>query len=127
RDPLMLHETKIGAIYGLVSLMDNGYHGAEKVRVPALVLYGKKDQLIPPAPVRDVAQHIPSDKRFLIYAKGYHMLERDLQAENVFRDIEAWIASHDGTLSSLTLVPPAAEEVTFPPLAAPVKPSTAGE
>jgi len=116
RDPLMIRETKIGTIYGLVSLMDRGFRGADRLGVPALVLYGKKDQLVPAAPVRDVARRIPSDKRFVIYTNGYHMLERDLQAEIVWRDIETWIGNRTAPMFSVTAAaPPKAEEVTFAP------------
>lgn len=112
RDPLMITKTRIGSIYGLVSLMDRGFRGAGRLNVPALVLYGKKDQLVPAASVRNMAKRIPSQKRFVLYTNGYHMLERDLQAETVWRDIESWIGDHTAPLPSVAGLPhPVAEEV----------------
>jgi alpha-beta hydrolase superfamily lysophospholipase len=116
KDPLVIKKTTIGSIYGLVSLMDRGYRGSAEMAVPALVLYGKKDQLVPARSVRKMAARIPAEKRFVIYANGYHMLERDLQAETVWRDILAWLGDHAAPLPSLDdASAPKAEEVAFPP------------
>lgn len=115
RDPLVIRETTIGSIYGLVSLMDRGFTGSARFGEPALVLYGKKDQLVPARAVRRMWERIPSQKRFLLYANGYHMLERDLQAENVWRDILAWLGDRTGPMPSVAgASPPAAEEVALP-------------
>jgi alpha-beta hydrolase superfamily lysophospholipase len=116
RDPLVIKKTTIGTIYGLVSLMDRGYRGAGRLGAPALVLYGKKDQLVPARSVRKMAERIPAPKRFLLYANGYHMLERDLQAETVWRDILTWTLDHEAPMISVAgAPPPAAEEVALPP------------
>lgn len=116
RDPLMIRKTTIASIYGLVSLMDRGFQGAAALGEPALVLYGAKDQLVPARAVRKMAARLPAQKRFLIYANGYHMLERDLQAETVWRDLLAWLGDHGAPLPSLTSAsPPKAEEVALPP------------
>ncbi len=114
-DPLMMKDSSIGAIYGLVSLMNRGYHGAASLKVPTLVLYGKKDQLVPEAAVRDMANRIPAEKRFLIYAYGYHMLERDYQADIVLQDIETWIGNRAAPMGSVGVPAdhPWEEEVVF--------------
>jgi alpha-beta hydrolase superfamily lysophospholipase len=116
RDPLVIKKTTIGTLYGLVSLMDRGYEGASRLSTPALVLYGKKDQLVPARSVRKMAARLPGQKRFLLYANGYHMLERDLQAETVWRDILTWALDHQAPMISVAgAAPPAAEEVELPP------------
>ena len=114
-DPEVIKETKIGTLYGLVGLMDRGYAGANSLTVPTLLLYGKKDQIVPKAPVMNVATRIPGPLRMVYYNNGYHMLERDLEAPNtVWPDINAWIADHHAPLPSVAARDkPAAEEIDF--------------
>lgn len=94
-DPLVIKETRFDTIYGLQNLMDAAYEAADRFTLSTLVLYGQHDEIIPKKPVLDVYQHFPLDsdarKQLILYEDGYHMLLRDLQAENVFRDIVAWL------------------------------------
>ena len=95
RDPLVIKETRFDAVYGLQNLMDAAYEAADRYTLKTLVLYGQHDEIIPSEPVLDVFQRFPgapeSDKQLILYENGYHMLLRDLQAENVLRDIVVWI------------------------------------
>jgi len=113
RDPEVIKATKIATIYGLVGLMDRGYDGANSLSVPTLLLYGKKDQIVPKTPVMNVAERIPGPLRVLYYGNGYHMLERDLEApKTVLPDISAWIADHNAPLPSVAAGDkPAAQEI----------------
>ncbi|HXZ67878.1 MAG TPA: alpha/beta hydrolase [Alphaproteobacteria bacterium] len=117
RDPEVIKATKIATLYGLVGLMDRGYDGASSLNVPTLLLYGKKDQIVPKAPVMTVAERIPGPLRMLYYTNGYHMLERDLEAPTtVWPDIDAWIINHTAPLPSTAAhSPPIAEEVRLRP------------
>lgn len=101
RDPRVIKRTRVDAIWGLVNLMDASYAAAPRLTVPVLLLYGEKDEIVPPSPVLEVARRIPAaNRRLALYPKGYHMLLRDLQAETVWRDIAAWIAAPDAPLPS---------------------------
>lgn len=101
RDPLIIKETRIDTVYGLVTLMDRAYDAATSIHAPTLFLYGANDQLIPEAPTLRVADSIPGEKRVVRYEEGWHMLLRDLQREIVYRDVLAWIADKDSPLPSL--------------------------
>ncbi|SLN56764.1 alpha/beta hydrolase [Oceanibacterium hippocampi] len=100
RDPLIIKETRIDAVYGLVGLMDTAIDATPAVNAPSLVLYGAKDELIPFEPVQEVAAALPGDSRFVVYPDGWHMLLIDRQAKTVWADIAAWIADPDGLLPS---------------------------
>lgn len=100
RDPMIIHETRTDAVYGLVSLMEGGYRAAARVRLPVLLLYGACDEVIPEKPVREVIAALPGPTRVAIYPNGYHMLLRDLQAQTVWRDIAAWVDDSSGALPS---------------------------
>ena len=96
RDPLVIKETRVDAIYGLVNLMDLAYDAAPRLRGRALVLYGSREDIMPGSAVVATLRRLPADAarraRIALYPRGYHMLLRDLDAAAVRDDIVAWIA-----------------------------------
>jgi len=95
RDPLVIKETRIDAVYGLVNLMDEALERAARFDARALILYGQKDEIIPKEPTLRMLERRPAAardrQRVAIYKNGYHMLLRDLDARTFWRDIAAWI------------------------------------
>ncbi|MGH8552391.1 MAG: lysophospholipase, partial [Methylococcales bacterium] len=105
RDPLVIKETRVEAIYGLVNLMDEALENSPKLNRPTLFLYGEKDEVIPEAPIMKTLQALSTQDKsgpvqFAFYENGYHMLLRDLQAPVLWRDIAAWIESPKTPLPS---------------------------
>ena len=102
RDPLLIRNTRVDAIAGLVDLMDAAVAAAPSFRAPALLLYGGRDRLVPPAPTRAMLAALPERGRQRVgfYANGYHMLLRDTQGERVARDITAWVTDRAAPLPS---------------------------
>jgi len=103
RDPLVIKETRVDAIHGLVDLMDAAQADIARLPVAALVLYGEKDQVIPPDPLWEAVATLPRrdrDQRAAFYPEGWHMLLRDLQAARVIEDIAAWTADPAAPLPS---------------------------
>jgi acylglycerol lipase len=101
RDPKVLQDVRMDALYGLFDLMDTAYAAASHVRVPVLLLHGDQDALIPRGPIEDVARALPPGlKRFAVYERGWHILYRDLQAEIVHRDVAAWVKERTAPLPS---------------------------
>jgi len=102
RDPLVIKETRIDAIKGLVDLMDDAQAAAPGLHTPMLFLYGDFDELIPRDSTRHFLAALPADqpRRIAFYPKGYHMLLRDLHADVVRRDVEAWVANPEIALPS---------------------------
>jgi alpha-beta hydrolase superfamily lysophospholipase len=105
RDPLVIKQTRIDAVYGLVNLMDQAMAATPNLYGRMLVLYGDKDQLIPPGAITEMVARLPSDtdnrRRIGLYAAGYHMLLHDLQREVVWNDIGSWIIDPAAPLPSL--------------------------
>jgi len=95
KDPLVIKKTRIESLYGLSNLMDAAYNSAEQLHINSLILYGKKDEIIPKKPVIEFYKRLPSagqeQQQMILYENGYHMLLRDLQAEVVSEDIVDWI------------------------------------
>jgi alpha-beta hydrolase superfamily lysophospholipase len=104
RDPLVIKSTRIDSLYGLVGLMDAALAAAPRLTVSSLILYGERDEVVPAEPVRRFLAGLPagtaSSRRVAVYADGWHMLLRDLQAETVWNDIAAWIADRGAALPS---------------------------
>jgi acylglycerol lipase len=104
RDPLVIKATRVDTVKGLVDLMDEALDAAPRIDEPLLLLYGKRDEIIPPEPIRrmiaDLPQRGAARRRIAWYPDGYHMLLRDLDAAVVLRDVESWIADPAAPLPS---------------------------
>ncbi len=94
-DPLVIHQTRIDAIYGLVDLMDATLASAPLFDAPVLVAYGAKDEIVPQASVRRFVEALPPEpqrrRRLAWYDDGYHMLLRDLEGPVVAADVASWM------------------------------------
>ncbi|MBT4906693.1 MAG: alpha/beta hydrolase [Rhodospirillaceae bacterium] len=95
KDPLVIKNTRVDSIWGIVNLMDEALEAAAGFDAPALLLYGANDDIVPPEASRQMIANLPdapdSQRRIAIYEDGYHMLLRDLQGDVVLRDILTWI------------------------------------
>lgn len=102
RDPLVIKATRVDAIAGVAELMDLAQARASELRLPVLILYGDKDQVIPEKPVQTLLQKLFNEvaTRSVRYPDGYHMLLRDLHALIPLQDILAWIHDRQGPLPS---------------------------
>jgi acylglycerol lipase len=104
RDPLVIKETRIDTIYGLVDLMAAAYRSGPKLDAPLLYLYGDRDEVVPRAPTEQMIESLPeaarSRQRIAWYANGYHMLLRDLGGAAVVSDIASWIGARSAPLPS---------------------------
>ena len=100
RDPLVIKDTRTDTVYGLVNLMDVALEAAGALRVPALILYGEKDEVIPKGATQRMVELLDARHRFVLYPDGYHMLFRDLQGEVVWKDVWAWMLNAQASLPS---------------------------
>ena len=104
RDPMVIKETRIDAIYGLVDLMDLAQAAAPRLDAPVLVLYGAHDELVPSDALRSFVSHLPSDapnkRRLAYYPRGYHLLLRDLDGATVANDVAHWMLNRAAPLPS---------------------------
>lgn len=99
-DPLMLRDNRIDQVYGLVTLMENAHKAASSLPGNTLLLYGARDIVVPEKGVRRTSKKLPDHVRTAYYDEGYHMLMRDLQAENVWKDVLAFLESPSNEMPS---------------------------
>ena len=91
RDPLVQKETRTGALYGLVNLMDEARNTNPAHPPPILLLTGAHDQIIPKPPTDVVIAALGAKAEVKRYPNGYHMLLRDLEGESVDNDVSQWV------------------------------------
>ena len=96
RDPRYLRPPSAREILGLVRVNDMAEASAETVSLPALLLLGEKDEIVPEAVVRRVFARLTGPREVIEYPEGWHMLFRDLQAERVWRDVADWARAIPG-------------------------------
>ena len=102
RDPNSLISTRFDALYGLVDLMETASFRLGDIRATTLLLYGANDNVIRGDPMRRALERAGDRPGFRSawYPEGWHILNRDLQAEVVYRDVEAWLRDAEGPLPS---------------------------
>ena len=100
RDPNMIFGARIDTLYGIVSLMQHAEDRIGQVKIPILYLYGAHDEVIPKKAALDTVQRLPPGSRTAYYAKGWHLLNRDLQRDTALGDIAAFIRSPAAPLPS---------------------------
>ena len=110
RDPLVIKATRIDTVFGLTNLMESALQSSQQLTLPALILYGENDDIIPPKSMCEMMKGLPDPHaaqwRMVLYPDGYHMLTRDLQAAMVLQDIVAWIQDPSAPLPSVLEVDP---------------------
>jgi acylglycerol lipase len=92
-DPLVQKTNRIDSVYGVVSIMEEADARISQLpkKIPTLLLYGARDEVIPPNGVQRAARKLPAHVKTAYYANGYHMLMNDLQAKTVWADILAFV------------------------------------
>lgn len=101
-DPAVLAEVLADPLFhrvGTARLATELTEAAERVRtgipriaVPALLLHGTRDRMVPPRPTREAATRAPADLvRYVEYPDGYHALFADTTGPSVLRDVTDWL------------------------------------
>lgn len=102
RDPKMIGATRFDVVHGLVDLMESASLSLGTMKRPALLMYGAHDQLIEPEPMRLALKRTEGapNLRTAFYPDGWHLLNRDLNAETVYADALAYMGDPDADLPS---------------------------
>ncbi|MEM7056654.1 MAG: alpha/beta fold hydrolase [Pseudomonadota bacterium] len=96
RDPLYLSPPSAREMLGLVRITDRASDAAATVDLPALMLLGAQDQIVPNRIARSVFDRLNGPKQVVEYPEGWHLLFRDLQAQKVWQDVAKWSLDQPG-------------------------------
>jgi acylglycerol lipase len=96
-DPLVLRGTRVDVLWGLADLMDAVTRDAVMPGSPTLVLYGARDEIVPPRPMCAWLKTVPAadEWQVALYPSGWHLLTRDLDGARTLGDLAAWF-EHPG-------------------------------
>ena len=100
RDPLMVWGARSDTLYGMVNMMDRAAEAVADLGAGTLYLYGAHDQIIPKRAAFRAARALRPGAPTAYYAKGYHLMMRDLQGPTVWRDILSFVRDPDAPLPS---------------------------
>ncbi|MEX2523795.1 MAG: lysophospholipase [Gammaproteobacteria bacterium] len=102
--PLVIQRTRVDALHGVSKLMGSALDAAGNLQTPALILYGGKDEVIPPEAACALLEQLPDPQsvpwRFVYYPQGYHLLTRDSRAQETIMDTNTWLKSRQALLPS---------------------------
>jgi alpha-beta hydrolase superfamily lysophospholipase len=101
---MVIRETRADAVLGLVELMGKAQAAAPYLKLPSLIVYGGRDQIIPKSAMCSVIDTLPAegDWRIAYYPEGHHMITRDLAGRAIADDVIAWMADANAPLPSAT-------------------------
>lgn len=110
-DPLVLKNARTDTLYGMTDLMDLALERGADLRVPTLLLYGGRDDIIPKSAMRALLQRLgsaPRPMKLVYYPENYHMLLRDRTGPEIWADILAWMKDKENFQSARgkTVLPP---------------------
>lgn len=92
QDPMVIKETRLDAVAGLVQLMDEAVSIGPQLDLPVLVLSGEQDEIIPPTAVEAFVSGLAAAHcNYVRYQDGWHLLLRDRQRRRVWMDIMRWL------------------------------------
>ncbi len=103
RDPLIIKETRIDAMHGLTQLMGLALNASSQLPNNTLILYGEHDEVIPKRPTANMLARFKVHglgPKVAVYEQGYHMLLRDLNAQQPRGDIISWMNNPKASLPS---------------------------
>ncbi|MFH0846879.1 MAG: alpha/beta hydrolase [Chloroflexota bacterium] len=95
-DPLV-YRGRIKARLGveMLKFMQRAPGEASQISLPALIVHGTADGLADPAGSEIIYEHLGSkDKTIKLYPDFYHEVFNDLGQEQVFSELETWLARH---------------------------------
>lgn len=111
RDALVIKGAKVSTLNGLVGLMETGLQQARHLKLPALIVYGGRDQIVSRGPTCRMLRGLPADNQaqIAVYPGGHHMLTRDKGGDVVVADIAQFALTASARLPSSQTVPRSAQ------------------
>jgi len=91
-DPLVMHEVRMDAYWGLIQLADSASDEADLIRVPTLLLYGDLDTSVPAVGIQRLRERLGPRGDYQTFARGPHLLLQGRRWPRVTAAIKRWAA-----------------------------------
>lgn len=98
-DPMIIHDTRLQTLAGVVELMEQARQRGHDLRQPVMILYGDDDAQVYRAGVADLATALPKST-VALYPAGRHLLFRSLNGVVPAKDVLSWMTHPQQPLPS---------------------------
>jgi len=94
-DPLVFKDPAVKLLVEFGRAVDKVWGVARRITVPALIMHGSEDRLVPPKASRKLYEAISSaDKTLKIYEGLRHEIFNEVEKEKVLSDVVEWLDKH---------------------------------
>lgn len=89
-DPLVMHEVRMDAYWGLIQLADSASDEADRITVPTLLLYGDLDTSVPAVGIQRLRDRLGAHGDYQTFPRGPHLLLQGRHWPRVTATIKRW-------------------------------------
>jgi acylglycerol lipase len=89
-DPLVMHQVRMDAYWGLIQLADSASDEAGLIRVPTLLLYGDLDTSVPAVGIQRLRERLGPRGDYQTFPQGPHLLLQGRHWPRVTAAIKRW-------------------------------------
>ena len=89
-DPLVMHEVRMDAYWGLIQLADSASDEADRITVPTLLLYGDLDTSVPAVGIQRLRERLGAHGDYQTFPQGPHLLLQGRHWPRVTATIKRW-------------------------------------
>ena len=89
-DPLVMHEVRMDAYWGLIQLADSASDEADRITVPTLLLYGDLDTSVPAVGIQRLRERLGAHGDYQTFPRGPHLLLQGRHWPRVTATIKRW-------------------------------------
>ena len=89
-DPLVMHQVRMDAYWGLIQLADSASDEADRITVPTLLLYGDLDTSVPAVGIQRLRERLGAHGDYQTFPRGPHLLLQGRHWPRVTATIKRW-------------------------------------
>jgi alpha-beta hydrolase superfamily lysophospholipase len=91
-DPLVIKDPTIRLVYELFKATKSVWRFVGNITLPALILHGREDKIVPVEASQRLYSTIPSkDKNIIVYDGMKHEVLNERRKDIVYRDVLEWL------------------------------------
>lgn len=92
-DPLVMHQVRMDAYWGLIQLADSASDEADLIPVPTLLLYGDLDTSVPAVGIQRLRERLGPRGDYQTFPRGPHLLLQGRHWSRTTTAIKRWVSA----------------------------------